>query len=179
MGLCITFCPWCMQTWISSMCYVKCGACNPNLLHQPRNRIPESLCGISAWPSVVTLSSCCLHPRSCGEHDGKSVLVSVEKRCTIAYPYTNIVIWVPVSLEESGEIWYVGVAGSSLLAQIHADVPTSNQVPNYWRLLKYCLENTFPPLIFSGNLIWTHFCFPLLVKKNNRFVKVIHRGVCG
>ena len=151
---------------------------HPNLLHRPRNRIHGSLCGISAWLSVVTPSSHCLHPRSCGVRDSKSVLISIEKRCTIVYLYTKIVIRVPVSLEESGEIWYVGVAGSSLLAKIHTYVPTSNQVPNYWRLFRYCLENTFSPLIFSGNLIWTCFRFPLRWRKTTDLSKWF-RGGCG
>lgn len=129
--------------------------------------------------SVATLSSRCLHPRNCGVRDSKSVLISVDKRCTIVYLYTNIVIWVRFSLEESGEIWYVGIAGSSLLAKIYTHVPTSNQVPNYWRLFRYCLENTFSPLIFSGNLIWTHFCFPLWWRKTTDLSKWFTEVVVG
>lgn len=79
----------------------------------------EIFYGISAQPSMVTLSSHFLHPRSCGEHDSKSVLLNIDKRCTIVCNHTNIVIWVPIGLEESGEIWYVDRTSESADKEPH------------------------------------------------------------
>lgn len=71
----------------------------------------EILCGVSAQLSMVTLSSHCLQPRSCGEHEvsqGYKTLVRGAPVCI----FTLLVTWVLLGLERSGVTWCVHRAGS-------------------------------------------------------------------
>lgn len=137
---CIMFSLWCVQTWISGMCYVKCDAC---IQIYCTNHGPECMkffvvyqlnCPWQHWAHIV-----------CTPEAVVSMTVNLCYKTQMrGAPFTLLFIWVLLGLEKSG----VCIEQAQSADKEPHRCTINNQVPKHWRFLKHCLENTFSPLIF-------------------------------